>query len=186
MSDKVLTPINDISSRAFDELFSRYQGLDTECLLIYIFDSVNESALIHLAEQFHITGNEGWINCQTVEEKRNLIKNSLNLHRFKGTKYALIRVLDILGLNGKVEEWFEYEGNPYYFKVSLTSFNFSSDNTLLNNLIDLINEYKNVRSHLESIELNIASKTQEKVKVALGLVESRFCVYNCTSALDRN
>lgn len=180
MSDKPLTPINDISSLAFDKLFSRYQDLDTNALLIYIFDSVNESALIHLAEQFHITGKEGWINCKTTEEKRNLIKNSLNLHRFKGTKYALIRVLDILGLNGEVEEWFEYDGNPYYFKVSLTSFNFSSDNTLLNNLIDLINEYKNVRSHLESIELNIASKTDNKANVSLGLVESSFCEYNCT------
>lgn len=180
MSNEILTPINDISSRAYDELFSRYQDLDTECLLIYIFDSVNESALIHLAEQFHITGNEGWINCKTVEEKRNLIKNSLNLHRYKGTKYALVRVLDILGLNGEVSEWFEYEGNPYYFKVSLTSFSFSSDNKLLNNLIDLINEYKNVRSHLESIELNIASKTDNKAGVALGYVESSFCVYDCT------
>ena len=53
--NNILTPINDISSVTFDELFARYQSLDTECLLIYLFDKVEESALVHLAEQFHIT-----------------------------------------------------------------------------------------------------------------------------------
>ena len=69
---KTLSPINDTSSRAFDDLFARFQELDLECLLIYLFDKVEESALIHLAEQFHITGNEGWAYCQTTEEKREL------------------------------------------------------------------------------------------------------------------
>ena len=53
MSNK-LSPINDLSSMTFDELFARYQELDTECLLIYLFDKVEESALVHHAEQFHI------------------------------------------------------------------------------------------------------------------------------------
>ena len=70
--NNTLTPINDISSVTFDELFARYQSLDTECLLIYLFDKVEESALVHLAEQFHITGTEGWTYCQTTEEKRNV------------------------------------------------------------------------------------------------------------------
>ena len=54
-----LFPVADTSCIALDELFSRFQELDTKCLLIYLFDKVEESALIHLAEQFHITGYEG-------------------------------------------------------------------------------------------------------------------------------
>ena len=178
-----ISPINDVSANAYDDLFARFQDLDTECLLIYLFDNVEESALVHLAEQFHITGNEGWANCTTVKEKRELIKNAINLHKYKGTKYSLKRVLEILGIEGEIIEWFEYGGNPYYFKANLTGFDFTSENGLLDRLIDLINEYKNVRSHLDSIRLNIASKTQNKVNTALGLVESRYCNYYCIQEL---
>ena len=82
MNKTNLSPINDLSSKTYDELFSRFQNLDTECLLIYLFDKVEETALVHLAEQFHITGNEGWSNCTNIAEKRDLIKNSLN-HPYK-------------------------------------------------------------------------------------------------------
>lgn len=181
--NKNLSPVNDLSANTYDELFAKFQNLDTECLLIYLFDKVEKSALIHLAEQFHITGNEGWNDCKNESEQRELIKNSIKLHKYKGTKYALIKVLEVLGIEGKIFEWFEYGGNPYYFKTRLTSFNFSSENNLLDNLTDLINEYKNVRSHLENIELDIVSKTQQNVNVALGIAENRFCEYVCTKPL---
>lgn len=156
-----LSPINDLSSKTFDELFSRFQNLDTECLLIYLFDKVEESALVHLAEQFHITGNEGWTNCSTISEKRELIKNSLNLHRFRGTKFSLLRVLEILGLNGHLEEWFEYGGKPYHFKISIDMNNKAFDETTEKSLLDLITANKNVRSKLEVLIVNIINTTTQ-------------------------
>lgn len=150
-----LSPIKDLSSRTFDDLFARFQEIDTECLLVYLFNKVDETALIHLAEQFHITGNEGWSGCTTVEEKRDLIKNSLNLHRFRGTKYSLVRVLEILGLNGKVSEWFEYGGLPYHFRISVEMNDKAFDETTEQSLLDLITANKNVRSHLESLIIHL-------------------------------
>ena len=158
---KTLSPINDISSRAFDDLFARFQELDLECLLIYLFDKVEESALIHLAEQFHITGNEGWAGCSTEAEKRDLIKNSLNLHRFRGTKYSLVRVLEILGLNGKVSEWFEYDGTPYHFRISIDMNDKGFDESTEQSLLDLITANKNVRSHLESLIIHLISSATQ-------------------------
>ena len=161
MSNTNLSPINDLSSQAFDELFSRFQELDTERLLIYLFDKVEESALIHLAEQFHITGNEGWANCSNISEKRDLIKNSLNLHRFRGTRFSLVRVLDILGLNGQLEEWFEYGGRPYHFKITVDMNNKAFDETTESSLLDLITANKNVRSKLESLIINLISSATQ-------------------------
>ena len=158
---KTLSPINDTSSRAFDDLFARFQELDLECLLIYLFDKVEESALIHLAEQFHITGNEGWAGCSTEAEKRDLIKNSLNLHRFRGTKYSLVRVLEILGLNGKVSEWFEYDGTPYHFRISIDMNDKGFDESTEQSLLDLITANKNVRSHLESLIIHLISSATQ-------------------------
>ena len=64
-----LSPINDNSSKTFDDLFSRFNSLDTDRLLVYLVDSVDSSALPHLAEQFHIMGNEGWLFAKTEQEK---------------------------------------------------------------------------------------------------------------------
>jgi len=157
-----LQPINDISSKAFDELFARFQNLDINVLMTSLIDTVEASALPHLAEQFHITGNEGWINCQNEEEKRDLIKNSIKLHKYRGTKYALIKVLDVLGLNGKISEWFEYDGTPYHFRLSVDMNDRSFDLTTESQLLELIEENKNVRSKLEQILVTLINNATQK------------------------
>jgi phage tail P2-like protein len=157
-----LSPINDLSSKTYDELFSRFQDLDLDCLLVYVFNTVNSSALVHLAEQFHITGNEGWLNCASESERRELLKNSIKLHKFRGTKYALIRVLNILGLNGTVQEWFDYGGEPYHFKIGIDMNNKAFDSETESSLIELIEANKNVRSKLEKMTVNLIS-TEEQI-----------------------
>lgn len=148
-----ITPLNDISSKVFDELFSRFQDLDTDALLVYLIDSVDESALVHLADQFHIMGNEGWLQAKTEAEKRKIIKKAVELHRYKGTKYALIKVLNSLNINGDVEEWFEYGGDPYHFKIDIFLQNYTYNEKVFESLKKMIDEYKNVRSVLEEISI---------------------------------
>lgn len=148
-----ITPLNDISSKVFDELFSRFQDLDTDALLVYLIDSVDESALVHLADQFHIMGNEGWLQAKTEAEKREIIKKAIELHRYKGTKYALIKVLNSLNINGDVEEWFEYGGDPYHFKIDIFLQNYAYNEKVFESLKKMIDEYKNVRSVLEEISI---------------------------------
>lgn len=162
-----LSPLNDISSKAFDELFSRFNSLDVSKLLVYLVDTVNVSALPHLAEQFHLLGNEGWLFASTEQEKRNLIKNAIELHKYKGTKYALRKVLEILNLNGKIWEWFEYQGNPYHFIVSLDIKNRSFDAVTEEQLLDLIEETKNVRSVMEKLEVNLTNSANQKIATAI-------------------
>ena len=148
-----ITPLNDISSKVFDELFSRFQDLDTDSLLVYLIESVDESALVHLADQFHIMGNEGWLQIKTESEKREIIKNAIELHRYKGTKYALVKVLSSLNINGEIQEWFEYEGDPYHFKIDIILQNYAYNEKVFDSLKKMIDEYKNVRSVLEEISI---------------------------------
>lgn len=56
----------------------------------------------------------------------------------------------MFSINGTVKEWFEYKGNPYCFKVELDFIERGLDESLIAKLEDLINEYKNERSWLES------------------------------------
>nr|BDD43905.1 hypothetical protein 3 [bacterium] len=162
-----LSPINDISSKAFDDLCSRLNSLETDRLLVYLVDNVDASALPLLAEQFHILGNEGWLYATTEQEKRDLIKNAIELHRYKGTKYALRKVLEILNLNGKIREWFEYEGNPYHFIVSLDLRNRGYEQTTEEQLLDLIEETKNVRSVMEKLEVNLTNSADYRLRTAM-------------------
>ena len=150
MVNEALISIKDDNSQAFNELFNRLGTLDLTPLLLYLIDNTETSALPHLAEQFHVMGSEGWLQVKTDSEKRDLIKQAINIHKYKGTKYAILRVLEMLSINGSVKEWFEYNGNPYCFKVELNFIERGLDGNLISKLEDLINEYKNERSWLES------------------------------------
>ena len=55
-----LAPINDINLKIFDEICEeRFGNLNLDAVLVLIIDNVPSDALPHLAEQYHITGNEG-------------------------------------------------------------------------------------------------------------------------------
>ena len=72
-----------------------------------------------------------------------------------------MRVLEILGLNGKVSEWFEYGGLPYHFRISVEMNDKAFDETTEQSLLDLITANKNVRSHLESLIINLISSAEQ-------------------------
>lgn len=98
------------------------------------------------------------------EAKRLLVQNSLLLHSKKGTKWALKRVLELLGVEADIVEWFEegeplvdalYSKAPYTFYIRVNVSNLflnmsnSLDATLQKKLLKYIDMYKNVRSEFE-------------------------------------
>ena len=153
-----LAPIEDINLKIFDEICEeRFSNLELDVILVSIIDNLPSDALPHLAEQYHITGNEGWLQCRNDDEKRDLIKRSIEVHRYKGTKYALLRIFEMFGLEGHIKEWFETGGEPFTFSVDINFVSKGLDFDLIERLEDLINEYKNVRSHLASLSIGMSS-----------------------------
>jgi phage tail P2-like protein len=172
MADRRLIPpgIRDLSTEAFNELIDRLGSLDLTPLLIYIIDNVNASALPHLAGQFHVTGLEGWSIAQTNKEKRALIKRAIELHRYKGTPWAVKQAIRSVGyadaeiIEGlptvKYNGAYTYSGAEDYmggvrwalFRVILDIGESKSlTKADIERLVALIKEYKNVRSHLKDI-----------------------------------
>lgn len=153
--DKLLLPPPLASDERFSILANiaaeRFAQIDLTALLVYLVDIVDASALPSLAGQFHVQGLEGWLFAVNEQEKRELIKQAIELHKYKGTPWAVRRVLEILSLPGTISEWFEYGGKAYFFKVEIELINQGMDENLFNNLVDLIHEYKNVRSKLEAL-----------------------------------
>jgi len=131
----------------FDASFEELKKHIIKVLIYPRIDEIEDEKLLDLlAWQFHI---EGYEQAQTIQEKRNLIKNAIELHRYKGTPYAIKKVFESLGLDASLQEWFDYDGDPYKFKVLVKNI-IQDENTYIR-LTKLINEYKNVRSWLDAI-----------------------------------
>lgn len=158
MADERLIPesIRDENTRALAGLIERLGTLDVTPILIYLVDRVNPGALQHLGEQFHVTGFEGLRLAENDEERRSVIKGAIERHRYKGTRYAIDLALGALGITYILQEWWEYGGAPYHFRVTLDVMGSELPAETLALLDAYINEYKNVRSVLDTIDVNLA------------------------------
>lgn len=101
------------------------------------------------------------IDYLSEEEARKLISKALILDRYNGTAFAIKEALKAVFPTATIKEWFEYEGRPYHFRVKVESTSTSFDERTFNVLDSLILQYKNVRSVLEAIELELLSKEQD-------------------------
>ena len=179
MADALLLPpplAGDERFQALGQLAARISDMDLSPLLVYLVDTVNASALPNLAEQLHILG-EGWQFARDDDERRRLLKRAIELHRYKGTRWAIQQVLETLALSGQISEWFEYGGQPYYFKINVDLSTRGIDEATFDALVALITEYKNVRSHLELLTLSLTNVSQVPAIAATTLCGELATVY---------
>jgi phage tail P2-like protein len=167
MDDILLVPplARDARCRVLAELIRRIGAVDLTPVLVYLIDAVNSSVLPYLAEQLHVL-DEGWADARDDASRRKLLKRAIELHRHKGTRWAVETALDVLGLGCRVEEWFEYGGEPGRFRVDLISSTPLSEDFYVQGIeraIELITKSKNVRSHLEAIRIVLAVVSQVPV-----------------------
>lgn len=93
-----------------------------------------------------------------TKEARKLISKALILDRYNGTAFAIKEALSAVFPTAVFKEWFEYAGEPYFFRVKVSTNEISFDERTLGVLDRLIKDFKNVRSVLEAIEIEIESK----------------------------
>lgn len=116
-------------------------------LIMSRIDELPEPVVNSLAWQLHV---DTYSEDMDISQKRELVKNAIKDHKYKGTSWAVKSVVEVLLNYAKVEEWFEYKGSPYHFRVN------GSDGPIVNgeslqSLVTAINEAKNVRSKLDGI-----------------------------------
>lgn len=125
--------------------------INTDLLLIYpAIDSLNEQLIDYLAVQMHV---DEYDDTENLDVKRQQVKQSFLLHRLKGTKYAVQKAVSTVYQSAKVEEWPEYSGEPYHFRVTGITAPMTEIKNI-NKLVRLINAYKNTRSWLDYVQFN--------------------------------
>lgn len=113
-------------------------------------DKLPESLLDLIAYEKHV---DFYDNELSLTQKRELIKSSISWHRKKGTRWAVERVVSIVYPNANVQEWFEYDGHKYRFKIEVDEpFIVSKD---MKRLREMVEATKNKRSWLEYIAIKL-------------------------------
>lgn len=107
-----------------------------------------------------------------VDVKRRLVKTAILTHRMRGTVAAVEKVVsDIFG-DGYVEEWFDYDGSPFHFKVH-TSYIGAVDQDAAA-FDHAVMSAKNLRSILDEIVVEAAIQTS---LFAAGVLHVRDAIY---------
>lgn len=97
---------------------------------ILIWDDISkhdDNTLLNLAWQMHTDIYDTSFGKQA---RVNLINDSVNWHKVRGTPYAVRRALYNVYSSGYVEEWYEYGGEPYHFRVAGISDALNNDDDL--------------------------------------------------------
>ncbi len=87
-----------------------------------------------------------------VETKRELVASTLTFYTHLGTPAALEQLISILFAKGRVAEWNDYNGSEYHFKVQIDIAADAVDDAKQAQVQAWVNQYKNQRSILDTIE----------------------------------
>lgn len=91
-----------------------------------------------------------WRENFSIEEKRRVVKNAYSWLAKGGTPGAIKELVRSFFDLVDIEEWYDYNGSPYHFRVNIGIIGTpSADDQLL--AANLINSFKNVRSVVDSI-----------------------------------
>lgn len=131
-----------------------------DSLILPFIEDAPEWLLDELAWERNIT----WYDTAApVDVKRRVIQSSYFVKRHLGTAAAVERTIaDYFG-DGSIEEWFEYGGQPYMFRVYTTNSEATEEQADMFRLA--LNATKNVRSHLESIIVNRRADMHQYVAI---------------------
>ncbi|RLA06015.1 MAG: hypothetical protein DRQ51_10580 [Gammaproteobacteria bacterium] len=106
---------------------------------------------------------------------KTLIKQALQNYKYIGSAYALKKILDALFPVIQLQEWFEYGGEPFYFKIKLQLSRWIAfENKLLFILMDVINKNKSYRSKLESLDLKLPDMPLPYIVSAAAVMNYKF------------
>lgn len=129
-----------------DQLLTVSGNMDN--VLIYSrFEELPEDLVDILAYDMHVD----WYDYSyPLQVKRDMVKNSVKVHKKMGTKYAMETALGSIWPKSEVEEWFNYGGEPHHFRVvcDVTEDRITAS---FAQLVKAIRMYKRLSSHLDGI-----------------------------------
>lgn len=130
-------------------LSAQYKKLAQEINRILIYGNTTdlpEAALDILAWSMKVD----WYDANsTLEMKQRAINDALLVAQIRGTPGAVEKVVEIYFGEGTVEEWFEYGGQPFHFRIVTNNRKVNNEQVEL--FTRAVESVKNIRSRLQEV-----------------------------------
>lgn len=116
-------------------------------------DNLSEDELDELAWELNIA----WYDTgATLEVKRSLIKNSDKIYQRLGTKWAVETIINTYFGEGYISEWFEYGGEPGFFRVYSTNPTLTQERLV--EFLNIVNKVKRATAKLEGVFISLTGQ----------------------------
>lgn len=116
-------------------------------------DELADAELDELAWELNIP----WYDTSaSLAIKRDVIKNSDQVHSRLGTKWAVEKIVATYFGTGHVSEWWEYGGEPGHFQIN--SSNPSINNERLAEFLNLLGKVKRASAKLDAIIISLSGE----------------------------
>ncbi len=116
-------------------------------------DELSENELDGLAWELNILWYDKSANLET---KRQLVKDSDKVYQHLGTKWAVENVIQTYFGDGYIREWFEYNGEPGYFRIYSTNPTLTDER--LTEFLNILDKVKRHSSKLEGIYITLTGR----------------------------
>ncbi len=148
-----------------DALSARKEEIDL--LRIYTqIDNLPEDLLDILAYDFKVD----WYGYDYgIEAKRALIKDSFQVHKKLGTRGAVEKALSDIYPGSEIEEWFDYGGLPFFFRIVL-DVTHQRVSITHDEVVRAVDMNKPIRAHLQDNALIYRSRAYIEIGVTTGYV----------------
>lgn len=125
-------------------------------------DSLSETELDDLAWELNVL----WYDKGApIDIKRSIIRDSDKVYKKLGTKWAVENVINTYFGDGYVEEWFQYGGEPGFFRIYST--NPSLNESRFAEFINLLNKVKRASAKLDAVFINLTGQMNMYAGTAL-------------------
>lgn len=167
------------------------ENLKTDPMIYNLFSSMDELMNVRTAKirKLGILTRDDWTDEETdelayqfhvdyydpnlpLEQKRQLVKQSISIHRRKGTPSAVEDLVTTIFGFGEVQEWYEYGDDPFYFQVVTDNPKATNEQAL--QFLAIVNSVKRESAHLRRVLLQETSSfiIYEGVSTHIGTIEN--------------
>lgn len=150
MLPPVLQKDSDIiaAAKALDKSTCSINKLTNKLNFVVNPNLTDHNLLDALAADFHV---DFYNKDFPIETKQKLIEESMILHMEKGTAKAVEDLITAVFGEGQVQEWFEYGGQPFHFKVITSNREVTNERAL--EFIRALESVKRKSAVLESVNI---------------------------------
>ncbi|HEX8552516.1 MAG TPA: phage tail protein I [Abditibacteriaceae bacterium] len=169
MSDRQLLPSNASAQEvALSGAVARVGDVPVPNRDLYNADKCPAPLLPWLAWALSL---DEWNTQWTEAQKRQAIKDSIFVHRHKGTIGAVRRALGALGFGAQVQEWFNQvpAGAAYTYNLLLEVDQVGISQGDIVQVKDVVASTKNLRSHLDKVAVSVKSRAGPIIASVAGI-----------------